>query len=97
MAEYSSIFCPKTKDHKFDKRLLFVGKGGLYVYCPRHSWIKLVFKKGNKIIDFDDAAVEMEPMGEKFHFDHEPMPVVALGKFKLKHRAEAKQHANESK
>jgi len=93
MANFKSIVCPKKGDHKFEKFLLFVDEDGLYVYCKDHSWIKIIFKKGNKKINFEDAAIVLEPMGEKFHFDHDPMPVVSVGKFHLKRKTRAKRYA----
>jgi len=98
MSKFKSILCPKTEEHKFDKNLLFVGDGGLYAFCKEHSWIKIIFKKGNKQINFENVAVVLEPMGENFVFDHEPMPVVALGDFNLrkniKDRRDAKSKQN---
>ena len=93
MAKFKSIVCPKKNDHKFEKFLLFVDGDGLYVYCKDHSWIKIIFKKGNKKINFEDTAVVLEPMGENFHFEAEPMPVLALGKFHLKQKTWDKRHA----
>ena len=96
MAEFKSIFCPKKKDHKFDKHLLFVKDEELYVYCNQHCWIKVIFKKGGERISFKNSAVILEPMGENFHFEHEPVPVVALGKFHVKQKIKEKYNANKS-
>ena len=97
MAKFKSILCPQKEDHKLDKRLMFVGKDALYVYCKDHSWLKITFKRGKEKISFEDSGVVLEPMGEKFHFDDEPMPIIALGKFKLKRRTREKRYANQSK
>ena len=96
MAKYKSILCPRKDDHKFEKFLLFVGKEELCVFCKDHLWISIAFKKGNEKINFENAAIVMEPMGEDFHFDHEPMPVLALGKFNLRRKTRAKRYANKS-
>ena len=92
MAKYKSILCPEKADHKYDKHLLFVGSEDLFVFCKDHFWIKISFKKGGKQINFENSAVTAQPMGENFHFDHEEMPILALGQFKLKSRTEEKRH-----
>jgi len=93
MAEFKSIGCPKKEDHKNPKNLLFVGKDCLYAFCKEHFWIKLIFKKGKETINFDGTAVIAESIGGDFHFDHEPMPVLALGEFNLKRKVRDKRYA----
>ena len=91
MSKHKSILCPQKKDHRFEKRLLFVGKEDLYVYCRQHAWIRVIFKKGNKKINFEDTAIVVESMGADFHFDPEPTPVLALGDFKLRRYFEKRE------
>lgn len=90
MAEFKSIQCPQKKDHKRDKHLLFVKGDDVYVNCNQHCWIKIIFKKAGKRINFDNIAVTLEQMGEGFHFKHTPVPVVALGAFHVKHKIREK-------
>ncbi|HUS94030.1 MAG TPA: hypothetical protein VMZ24_02510 [Patescibacteria group bacterium] len=92
MTKFKSIICPEKKDHKYPKFLLFVGKNEIYAYCQAHFWIKIIFKRGNSMINFENTAVIAEPMGEHFHFDHEEMPLLALGKFNLKRKTEEKRY-----
>ena len=92
MAKFKSIPCPKKEDHKYPKNLLFMGKEEIYAFCKHHLWIKIEFKKGDRFINFENTSVIATAMGENFHFDHEEMPVLALGKFSMKHKTEEKRH-----
>ena len=93
MAKYESILCPCKKDHKHDKVLLFVGKEELYAFCKEHYWIKIILKKGNKKINFENAAVVIEPVPDGYVFENEPMPILALGNFSLRQRIREKRNA----
>ena len=90
MAKYGSVYCPDRNDHRNPRLLFFVGDEEIYVECGLHKWIKVVFKRGNEVIKFTDSAVRAEAMGEGFHFDHKPLPVLALGEFKLKNKLKEK-------
>lgn len=90
MSKYRSVPCPKHEHHKEQKILLFVGNNEVYANCGLHKWIKIIFKRGNEVINFENVAVVLESMGEGFHFEHTPIPVLALGPFELKKKLKEK-------
>lgn len=83
-APFKSIRCPKEEDHAKPKLLLFSDSEGLYVNCHAHAWIRVEIYKNGQRLDFSDISVICRSMGPEFHFNHDPIPVVASGKFKCK-------------
>ena len=92
MTKFKSICCPKQSDHKYPKNLLFVRNDELYVFCKDHMWIKVVFSRGEEKFSFDNFAVTLNSNGENLQFDHEPMPVLALGAFNLRRKIKEKRN-----
>ena len=64
--------------------MFFADKDGIILHCPKHKFIKFRFKRKGKPILFDDIQVTGSEMPKGIHFDHEPLPIFAYGKFELK-------------
>ena len=85
--EKREIKCPNKIDHKHKKLLLLIGDSDISVFCKDHGWIKIELHKGGSRLNFEGVSAKITSYGKKPSFDLNPMPAIALGKFKHRKKA----------